>query len=188
MLFKQQWNIGKQQLSFFVRWMPQRSDLMYGVGNRCTDGRYVLFIDYDDTPLEWVEEEIKNMQENELGLGNAYFFKTKRGVHVIFLEKHTLGMICRFLDMTSCDKNYKTVPMQYGRKLWILRQSPKRGEEITYIGIKKKRTIIEKSQAHAFYLNRHMNVPLKDIELHIGSWDKNLDLTMGYYKIAERNN
>lgn len=176
-------------MNLLFRVVPERTDIMHGVGNRCVGASYVLFLDYDCLPLEWVQDEIEVLQQEFSGvLGNAYFFKTKNGFHIIFLEKHFLGSIKDFMDMTSCDKNYKEVPMHYARKIWVLRQSPKKGEIIKYLGVKKKSSIAEKSLAHGLYMNQYMNVPLADLELRSGKWDKQKEVTMGYYKVAKENN
>lgn len=177
-------------VNLLFRVVPERTDLMHGMGNRCVGGKYVLFLDYDHMPLEWVREEIELLQQTYGPmLGNAYLFQTKNGIHVIFLEKHFLGKIKEFMDMTSCDKNYKEIPMQYSRKIWILRQSSKKGEAIKYLGvINSKPSIVEKSRAHALYMRRYMNVPVKDLEFSLGYWDIEKELTMGYYKVAAQNN
>lgn len=186
MLLKKTLDLFGWHLNVLFRAVPERKVLHFGMGNRCNDGKYVLFLDYDHLPLEWVEEEILLLQD--LGLGNAYVFKTKHGIHVVFLEKYYLGLMSNLLDVTSADKNYKSIPMQYARKIWILRQSNKKDESIEYLGVRKKRGLPEKSLAHASYLYAFMKVPLIDIELSLGDWDKETDVTMGYYKIAERNN
>jgi hypothetical protein len=172
-----------RKLSFIFRNVKERSLLQYGFGNRCTDGKYVLFLDYDDTPLEWVLEELRLLQrtfKNEVGTG--YVFQTKNGFHVVFLEKHFLGRIVDFMNVSSCDKNYKEVPMQYARRVWILRQSKKKDEEIKYLGAYIAKADIIKSLAHRLYLHQMMNVPIADMPSH--KWfDTEKNLYMGYYRI-----
>lgn len=198
MLFKYSFSFFGRSVSFILRSIEKKSVLHYGVGNRCKDG-YVLFLDYDDTPIDWVLDEIDVLHHrfrNELG--TAYIFLTKHGVHVVFLEKSTLGRILNFLESTSCDKEYQKVPMLYGRKVWVLRQSKKKDEKIIYRGFVKNPydpygCKAERSRAHALYLKQYCGVPRKDLEFesqkyNTGAFDLSDRVTMGYYHIAERNN
>lgn len=187
MQLKQQVKVFGKVVSLWFRIMPERTTLMYGFGNRCKDGRYVLFLDYDDTPLEWIKEEIRLLQEATLLLGNAYLFKTKNGYHVVFLEKLFLGQIKDFMDMTSCDKSHREIPMLYGRKVWVLRQSPKKEEKITYLGVERRFCVLERSAPHAAYLQQFMSVPMDDIGELNGKFDTEENVLMAYYRIPERN-
>lgn len=188
MIAKWNFNFLGRTYNLLFRSVKEKKVLHYGVGNRCKNGQYVLFLDYDDTPLEWVEEELLLLQKRfEFLLGDAYLFKTKNGIHVIFLEKHHLGRIIQMMDMTSCDKNYKTVPLLYARKVWVLRQSEKKGEDIRYLGKLSSPSTWDRSKAHALYLEQFCKVPHTDLVLN-GALDDQDTVTMGYYHITERNN
>lgn len=192
MMFKQQWNFFGRILSFYLRFLPERNKLHLGMGNRCVGGLYCTFLDYDHVPLSWIEEEIVLLQE--AGLGNAYIFETKHGYHVVFLQKSTLMQVYAYLGMSSCDKHYREVPMLYARKIWVLRQSQKHDEQITYVGVRRvdeqkvHYLYHEQSKAHALYLLKVMKVPLEDIDFSKGKWDAHQELEIGYYKIREENN
>lgn len=188
MLLKKSLDWFGYHVNFLFRVVPERKLLHWGIGNRCNDGRYVLFLDYDHVPLEWVEEEIKLLQETCFDLGHAYIWRTKHGLHVIFLQKLYLGRVKELLDRTSADKNYKEVPMQYARKIWVLRQSAKTGWKNEYLGVRKSACHVQRSNAHAVYLVMFMGVSKKDFEDGQGPFDKETEVTMGYYHIAERNN
>lgn len=170
----------------------------YGVGNRCSDGKYVLFIDYDHQLLDWIQEEIRLLQSTyRYQLGTAYLFRTKNGYHVIFLEKHDIGFITRALSMTTADHNYKTIPLLYGRKIWVLRQSRKKNEHIDSIGyfpnpfhkllVREHITLPERSKAHKHYLKLLYSLP-KEWFVQGGEFDKETELHIGYYAISEHNN
>lgn len=177
----------RKEWLFYFRVQPKREVLHYGVGNRCHDGRYVLFLDYDHTPLSWIREEITLLQEY-YNVGPCYLFKTKHGIHVISLEKFHLRELISIMGATSIDQNYLTVPLMGGAKIWILRQSEKKGETITYLGKQHADTILprEHSRAHAEYLGRFCGVPKRDLPRE--NLDNGKDLILGYYRISEPNN
>lgn len=186
MLWKWSFNALGQHVNLLVRMSKPKDVFHFGIGNRTKDG-YCLFIDYDDTPLDWIREEISYLQANfEPFLGAAYLFETKNGIHVIFLEKHPLGRIITMLECTSCDKEYRKVPMLYGRKVWVLRQSNKQGENITYIGVIHKDAITERSRPHAEYLMQYCKVP--DTDIGMRNLDDEEKLVFAYYYVAGRNN
>lgn len=183
MLLKRQVNLFGWQLSYYVRVLKERTTLMYGVGNRCHNGEYVLFLDYDGLPLSWIRDEISLLQSYGV-VGHAYIFQTKHGYHVIFLEKMTFDVLTSHLRMTTCDKNYQVVPMEYSRKIWVLRQSPKKNENVTYVGVQQSLVSVQrmKSRAHGIYLRDFMHVPKADFFDDQG-YDQEKELYVGYYKI-----
>lgn len=190
MLSKLNFSVFGHTVNLLFRVTREKTAMMYGVGNRCSDGQYVLFLDYDDTPAEWIYEEIELLQKTHDCLGDAFVFKTKNGYHVVFLEKLSLGTIIKLMDITSCDKDYKNVPMNYGRKIWVLRSSPKKGEEITYEGaVRRKHGVChrERSRAHMLYLSSIGGVSKRKMAIG-GAFDKSEKVIMAYYRVAERNN
>lgn len=191
MMFKQGITIFGRHWTFLLRSVPERTKLHFGMGNRCRDGMYVLFLDYDTTPKEWVVAEIELLHQLYAGLlGAAYLFQTKHGFHVVFLQKHTLGMIVDMMNCTSMDKSYKTIPLQYAHRVWILRQSKKEEEKIVYLGVYPSlySCAVQRSNAHGTYLAAYMGVPQLDFMFDGENIDTEQLLTMGYYRIAERNN
>lgn len=197
-MFQQKITLFGRQWQLFIRGNKEQKSLMYGVGNRCENGEYILFLDYDETPMEWIIEEIRLLQSRySYELGTAYLFTTKHGHHVVFLERHPLGKIIEMLDMTSCDKHYKNIPMNYGRKLWVLRQSPKLDEHMKYLGrltnYHREDYDIDQteypkgfpllSSAHKKYFQELFNIP--DKEFPKETYDNDDKLTMAYYRIHE---
>lgn len=186
-------NIKFDLWGFHINWywkvQREKRDLMWGVGNRCKDGRYVLFLDYDDTPQEWIIDEIGLLQHRYADLlGTAYLFSTKHGTHVVFFEKHTLDKIYEMMTKTSCDNNYTMIPMHYGRRTWILRSSKKKDETIEYVGCvhhPNTPSSVERSNAHRVYFQDLYPIPDKDFNDGGGEWDKEDTLTMAYYKIHD---
>lgn len=177
-----------QSVNLLFRSSKRKDVLQYGIGNRCKGGGYVLFLDYDNVPYEWVAEEVRFLQERfRQELGKAFLFGTKNGIHVIFLEKHDLGSIISMMAVTSCDKDYKVVPLLSSRKIWVLRQSTKKDEAIKYLGALRAPCNWERSRAHALYLKQFCGVPNKDL-IGGGAFDKEEQVVLGYYYVAGRNN
>lgn len=180
-------NMFKQHVGFSFR-IAQKRDIMHeGVGNRCADGTYVPFLDYDNTPIEWIYDEVKLVQDI-FGLGNGYIFRTKHGHHVVFLDKMILGEVVQVLECTTVDTNYKKIPMMYGRRAWVLRHTNKSKEEIKYIGlvISEDCEDRERSNAHKLWLKRRYNVP--DIHFDLGGWDDSIQLVKAFYPVPKESN
>jgi hypothetical protein len=179
-----------KRFTFVVSVYSDRTKLHYGIGNRCDDGQYVPFLDYDESPLEWVYDEIGLLQE-KYALGSAYVFRTKHGYHVMFLDKVTLAVLMELLDCTTVDKRFRKIPLQYARKIWVLRQSNKKGEVIEYLGVVKNErdTFHRLSRAHALFLREYSGVPSSDVRIETdGRYDETENIIIGYYKIGERGN
>jgi hypothetical protein len=173
-----------------VRITPVRAAFHYGVTNRCKDGKYVLFLDYDlDTTMyEWIQEEVQLLQR-VTNLGSAYVFKTQHGYHVMFLEKFYLENIVDMLGMTTCDQQYKDVPLLYGKKVWVLRTNEKTNETMQYVGVIHPpvvhRSYFERSTAHMMYIKQRFKIPRKDFSIG-DRFDGQHDLVIGHYFINER--
>lgn len=182
MFWKLNFNVLKKEVNLLFRIVPKREVMQFGVGNRCRDGTYLVFLDYDSTPYEWIREELLLMQRI-FGLGTAFIFKTKHGWHVIFLEKLPLGLVIDVLKMSTVDMRYREVPMMYGRKIWILRQSKKRNEKSRYWAKIPQETLFVRSRAHARYLVSMCGVPRGSIGR--GTFDEEDNLTLGYYRTPE---
>jgi hypothetical protein len=94
--------------------------------NRCVDGRYVVFLDYDDRVLDWVVDELRYLQL-EQNLGTFYLFRSsKDSFHAVCFDKLTFIDYLTVLNRSSCDPNYRKVPFLFGKRLWTLRFSPKK--------------------------------------------------------------
>lgn len=187
MLHILKWKLFGRTWSVITRVERSKTEFHYGVTNRCQDGTRLLFLDYDDTPLEWVKDDVALLREWHT-MGDAYLFKTKHGYHVICLEKRTTGDIIIMQGMTSCDDNYKHVALQTGRaKLWVLRQSEKNNEHIHYLGRLQGKTSRMMSLAHARYLVMHCGVPASDVFGRGKHYDTSTRLCFGTYKITKED-
>lgn len=185
-------DVWKWHMNFFTRIIKQKNHLLYGVGNRCKDGTYILFLDYDETPLSWIKEEINFLQKRyDMLISTAYIFETRKGFHVVFLDKNDLEDVIEMMKITSCDKHYKEIPLYYGRRTWVLRQSPKPNEQLKYIGcVRKGKELIQstlnvRSLAHKNYLQQMFNIPEEDFFIKGHDFDEETQITMAYYKVRE---
>jgi hypothetical protein len=178
-------------MNWIIRIIKQKKHLLYGMGNRCKDGLYILFLDYDDTPLEWITEEIKLLQKRySMLISTAYIFKTRKGYHVLFLEKNDLEDVLEMMRITSADKQHREIPLYYGRRIWVLRNSPKKQETINYVGcvhnVNKTATLNLKSNAHKEYLKLLYKIPNKDFGKQI-DFDNENNLTLAYYHVGDKD-
>jgi len=131
-----------------------------GITNRCKDGQFVLFLDYDLTPIEWIMDELHHLQD-ECGVGDVYVFKTAKGFHCVNTEKRSFSDVLRLMQLTSCDPNYIAVPLRYGKKAWTLRVSDKRGKrKITYEGTSKGVNKLVMSRPHNWLLRELYGVKI----------------------------
>ena len=89
------------------------------------DGKYIVFLDYDRMPLEWVETELQRLQ-SDFSLGNFYVFESsKDSYHAVCFDKLTLGEYVTVLKNSSVDPKYIDVPLNWGKKIWTLRLTDK---------------------------------------------------------------
>ncbi len=125
-----------------------------GITNRCKNGQYVLFLDYDNVPLQWIIEELSYIQKT-FRMGDLHIFKTSKGYHVVNTEKRSFNIIVDMMKSTSCDVNYINVPLRYGKRVWTLRVSDKKGKAKTrYIHTIKGVNRRETSTPHNMLLKR----------------------------------
>lgn len=154
-------------MNWLLRIIRKKSNLLWGMGNRCKDATYILFLDYDNTPIEWVTEEIRLIQKRYCMLvGTAYLFQTRKGIHVVFLEKNDLEDIIEIMKITSADKQHRDIPLYHGRRIWVLRGSEKKNEKLQYLGCLTNSiscvTLGDRSNPHKQYLQMLFKIPDKD--------------------------
>lgn len=160
MFSKLNFTVFGQRVNLAMKISKERSEWIAGIGNRCADGNYVIFLDYDNVPYDYIIEELKTLSEKYC-LGNGYIFKTGNGFHVVFLEKFCLGNLLDIMNHTACDKSYIDVPLMYGRKVWVLRQTQKGGKDILYFAkFHSKFDGGIKSRAHAKFLKKRYNIKI----------------------------
>lgn len=118
------WLVGLQVKLYFKK---REGTPVIGICNKIGH-RYVPFFDYDIDNKLALFQEIRSLQEKHF-LGNAYFFKTRRGYHVIFLDLLTYDEWLYLLNDSTCDQYYKEVPQMNNTKMWVLRITPKKNNE-----------------------------------------------------------
>jgi hypothetical protein len=106
--------------------------IVAGIGNKF-DIFYAPFFDYDITDLKVLLPELAHLQANYL-LSNMHLFRTGKGYHVITADLLKYDTWIEILDSSNCDPDYKRVPAINGKKVWILRVTPKKNGEPYYIG------------------------------------------------------
>lgn len=182
----------RKEVLLAARVQQEKVVLQYGITNRCKDGLYVLFLDYDKSPESWIREEITLLQGKFSWLGEAHLFKTKHGHHVVFLEKSHLHNMYDAMRYTSCDTAHREIPMRWTRRAWVLRQSNKDPDksDLYYIdtiespfGNQEWRV---QSLAHRLWLTEHWGVPTTKT-MQLTQHDAEYELEMAYYHTPEEH-
>lgn len=110
---------------------PTEGTKVMGITNK-VGHRYVPFLDYDGIKnVQVLYAEIRSLQEKFL-LGNAYFFQTGNGYHVIFLDLLNYDTWISVLEQSMCDPDYKIVPQNNESRVWVLRISSKKNNDVTF--------------------------------------------------------
>ena len=158
--FRTNLSIFGKDIRFFIGVFPAYTTWKKGITNRCKDGQFVLFLDYDDVPFEWIVDELKLLQKGQ-GLGDIHLFKTGKGYHAINTEKRPFWDMIEMMQRTSCDPNYIMIPLKYGKKAWTLRVSDKKGEPtIQYVKTLKGENWMAQSRPHNFLLRELYGVKI----------------------------
>lgn len=171
--------LGNLEIDFALRIQKKRELEMYGFTNLCEDGKYIVLLDYDGFELEWVELIIRNLQEL-YHLSDAHIFKSsENSYHVVFFDKFPLSELMKILKSSSTDPNFVFVPLQYGKRLWTLRLTEKKGKRPTYIKtIKSIFNEYQKSTPHITLLEN-----LYDLKINRKNEDKLEYMISSSYKI-----
>lgn len=133
-----------------------------GVKNVCQDSRRVIFLDYDDHLLEFLEDEIKYLQER-FYLSDFYIFKSgskHNGFHAICIDKVSFKENMRIVDETSCDSHYKAMSIRGDHHTCVLRILKKGATPAPTLikKIKSDYSVRKKSRAHYNFLRLHYGI------------------------------
>lgn len=166
-------SLGKIHLK--IDFFKEKSNPAYGITNRCKDGKYILFLDYDNIPLDWIIDELKYIQIY-YKLSSIYIFSTDHGFHAICFDKLPLYKVVDIMRSTSIDPNYANIPLKFGRKLWTLRLS-KKEDPIKIVAVIESNSRREKSYAHSLFIAKwhkiHIPLDIHDNQKEfIGAWYK----------------
>lgn len=138
-----------------------RKELIHGYTNRCIDGKYIVFLDYDRIDFDWIKEELKHLQ-TMFSLGDFYIFQSsEESYHAVCLDKIELNKYVQVLKNSSVDVNYVNVPLYFGRKIWTLRLTDKDKLSVRFVGKFKSIGKKMQSSAHADVLNKLFNLKIK---------------------------
>ena len=156
-MFKLNFLLGKYYYGISIVRKPYLKERMYGITNRCRDGQYIVTLDYDLTELEWIIAELKVLMKVH-NLGTVYIFESSKGNYwAVSLAKKSFKEFVEIMQSTSCDNAYKWVPLNYGKKLWTIRLSPKNKRKpklvymLRYVDVTRK---IQISKAHYMLLRK----------------------------------
>lgn len=158
------------QLQFHLKKTPKMKTAQ-GIVNRLDDGKFVLFLDYDDMRLPEIEKELIFLAKEFL-LGPCHIFQLDRpdSFHVVCADRINLFDLKQILDASTCDLAFKHAPEYFKRSGWILRISKKgeRGypEYLKTIRV-HDRPMREESAAIKTFLAKYYNVPTEPNERDI---------------------
>lgn len=156
-----------------------------GYNNRCADGKYVIFADYDDLALNEVIAEVQFLQE-KFELSDFYIFKLDRenSWHAVCLDKVTLAECWEILHVSSCDGAFVNSVKNLNTRKWVLRIDKKgsRGAPKWHLTIQSRFNSKQKSNAHAEFLKKYWQVPIKKE----GKYDTSKEIGIIRYNTASR--
>jgi hypothetical protein len=143
----------------------KKTKIVTGVSSRTSDGKEVIFMDYDKCDLSLVKSDF-NVIQNLFDLPPGYIFTTgmekKNGdehgnFHVITLCKKRPVEVIEILKHTHIDANYLDSPIRNRQRGWILRIGLKgkrlRPKFLGFIG-ENKNLDLEISTAHKKLLSK----------------------------------
>lgn len=155
-----------------------------------SNGKMVLFLDYDAHLLEFIIKEIKYLQ-HKYHLSSFYILKSSQkpyGWHAINIDELTYKEHMRIINETSCDEYYRQMPIKTDYHSWVIRTLRKGGSKAPKIIkiIKSPYNERKKSLAHYLYLKYQHNINKRPKNL-----DKNKKLylieygTMNYIDVED---
>lgn len=169
--------IGNHRFGFSFEHRLEGEEYVSGVTNKCADGRYCLFLDYDDVPYDWVVEELRFLID-DFGLGDVHVFRTNKGFHAICTTKYCLREVVEVMRSSSIDAAYLDVPLREAKKLWTLRTSAKGGKVPVYLVTLPGSHVGEESHAHNEILRKLYNINIPRMRE-----DKSEQFITGHYYV-----
>lgn len=173
------------RLRFGLSVMLEGKKDVYGYTNRCDDGKFIVFLDYDEIPLEWIKVELSYLQK-DFNLGDFYLFEgTVGNFHAISFTKVNRNELYEILSNSSMDENYWKVPYTIGKRLLTLRFSDKKGKKPYFIGKISRVSDRLESYEHKKLINKLFNC-IDDVSLKSNN-DYNCEtkLIISKYKVVE---
>lgn len=186
-------------LGFYVSITRSPDVETVGMLNLCKDGRFVLFVDYDNTFLNRVIDEV-HMLQRKFSIGSVAVLSSSESIdvqdkyygnyHVISFAKFRYREIIDMLRETSCDRDFEQIPQISKAKSWVLRVMPKvsSGKEIKGKPFLRRvlyaKTNLEMSYPHyKFLVNVYMmpELPRK----YRGRFDRSRMLKIVHYQTTQ---
>ncbi len=159
MLQTRYFNLG---FNFHFKW--KRGETVSGFSNRTSDGKYLVFLDYDRQKPEQVLMEVEDLIEQHQ-LGNSILVKSSNeGHHFLCFDKLTRQEFYDVLRSSNADKSFKLVPIRAKHYTWILRTTMKaeKKPKIIRTFISQYNCLRKKSLAHIQYANKFYKADWKD--------------------------
>lgn len=118
------------------------------------NGKFICFIDYDMTKLEYIIGELTIFQEY-YDLGDIHIFQSsEKGFHAISFAKMTLREYVEMLQNSSCDQAFKNTPRFVSYVNFVLRNFSKgKKPRPKYLLTLKGTTKRGQSEGHWIYLS-----------------------------------
>ena len=152
----------------------------YGITNRCEDGKFVLFLDYDNIYEEIMYKDLDNLlRKYPKILGNFYIATTgfeetddcqiKGNFHVVNFAKLYKYQIEQILKLCNIDPYFIKIPEKTAHKCHVLRISEKFWKKNGQVQKEKPRFIqkypevainqrLELSNAHYIFFSKEWNI------------------------------
>lgn len=125
-----------------------------GVFNGTDDGKFICFLDYDYTKLEYIDGELKLLQEI-FDLGDIHMFQSsEKGYHAVSFAKLCALDYMEILQNSSCDQAFKYTPRFVSYRNWVLRNFSKgKQPKPKYLYTLNRMTHRQQSTAHHKYFS-----------------------------------
>ena len=157
--------------SFDIR--NQKKEWVTGYTNRCKDGMYVICLDLDNVELEWIEGELRRLQE-DFELGTFYIFRSsENSYHAVCLDKVLFVELISIMESSTVDPDYLRVPLKWGKKVWTLRLTPK-DKEIEFVKAIRCGSSRKQSLAHGLLLEKVFGVDVPEEDALKSDWSKEI--------------
>lgn len=142
----------------------------------CSDGNFIIMIDYDNAPIQRIEYELKSIQK-KYRINTFYIIQSSPNkYHAVSFEKVEWNELREILEMTCCDTCYRQ------SRTILLRTSPKNNKSIQLYKVLKQGALIrQKSKAHALHYTRKISELKEHINFNELGWDENKELMLVEY-------
>jgi len=177
-----------KEIAFLCDSKTLRDQWVTGYTNRCKNGRYCIFLDYDNVDLNLIKPELEHLQIN-FNLSSFYIFQSsENSYHAVCFDKVNLHEYIQILRNSSVDPRYIDVPLNFGKKVWSLRLSDKDNNSVTFldhIHAKIVEEVGEHKTGHRTQSTAHANIlnNLFKLNIKLDRPDNEKDLILCRYRV-----